>query len=72
MYELLLAFVLTSADGARVMTVEAHEQLLRFFGLFGLTADGALFLGGAVIIAVLLVCMSLSGLRGDCSRKSAA
>jgi hypothetical protein len=52
-YELGLALVLRSDRG--VVTNYAHEMLLRFFEQFGLSAAGGLYLGGVVIIVVLLV-----------------
>jgi hypothetical protein len=54
-YELGLVVLLRSEQG--VLTNQAHEQLLRFFDMFGLsaaTAAGALHLGGVAIIVVLL------------------
>ena len=52
-YELGLALVLRSDRG--VVTNYAHEMLLRFFEQFGLGAAGGLYLGGVVIVVVLLV-----------------
>jgi membrane protease YdiL (CAAX protease family) len=52
-YEAGLALLLRSGDG--VLTNKAHETILRFFEIFGLPAGGGLFLGGALIIVVLLV-----------------
>ncbi len=52
-YELGLALLLRSGDG--VLTNKAHETLLQFFDVFGITARGGLYLGGAAIVVVLLV-----------------
>ncbi len=52
-YELGLAWVLRSSDG--VLTNKAHETFLRFFEVFGINVAGGLYLGGALIIVVLLV-----------------
>ncbi len=52
-YELGLALLLRSGDG--VLTNKAHETLLQFFDVFGITAKGGLYLGGAAIVVVLLV-----------------
>jgi hypothetical protein len=52
-YEIGLALVLRSEQG--VLTIRAHETLLDFFRIFGLSAHGGLFLGGAAIVVVLLV-----------------
>ena len=52
-YEVGLALLLRSSEG--VLTNKAHETLLRFFEAFGLPASGGLYLGGAVIVVVLLV-----------------
>jgi hypothetical protein len=52
-YEVGLALVLRSSEG--VLTNKAHETVLQFFDTFGLPASGGLFLGGAVIVVVLLV-----------------
>jgi membrane protease YdiL (CAAX protease family) len=52
-YEVGLALLLRSSEG--VLTNKAHETLLQFFDLFGLPASGGLYLGGAVIVVVLLV-----------------
>ncbi|MBT8486591.1 MAG: CPBP family intramembrane metalloprotease [Phycisphaerales bacterium] len=54
-YELCLAVVLPSGDGADILTVQAHRSLLWFFGVFGIAPTGGLFLGG-VVIAVVLLC----------------
>jgi hypothetical protein len=54
-YEVCLALVLPAADGRHVSTVEAHRSLLLFFGSFGIAPNGGLYLGGAVIVVVLLV-----------------
>ncbi len=51
-YEIGLAILLRTRDG--VLTNKAHETLLAFFDAFGINASGGLFLGGAVIVAVLL------------------
>lgn len=52
-YELGLALVLRSEAG--VLTNKAHESLLHFFDAFGVSATGSLYLGGVVIIVVLLI-----------------
>jgi len=52
-YELGLALVLRSEQG--VLTNKAHESLLHFFDAFGVNAEGSLYLGGIVIIVVLLL-----------------
>ncbi len=52
-YEFGLALVLRSETG--VLTNKAHESLLHFFSSFGVSAEGSLYLGGIVIIVVLLV-----------------
>jgi hypothetical protein len=52
-YEAGLALLLRSSEG--VLTNKAHETVLRFFDVFGLPASGGLYLGGAVIVVVLLV-----------------
>lgn len=55
-YELALAFVLRS--GPKVLSVRAHEALLEFFHTFGVGEDGSrygLYLGGIVILVVLLI-----------------
>ncbi|MHC4993343.1 MAG: CPBP family glutamic-type intramembrane protease [Planctomycetota bacterium] len=52
-YEAGLAWVLRTDSG--VVTNKAHESLLRFFEVMGVNAAGGLFLGGIVIIVVLLV-----------------
>jgi hypothetical protein len=52
-YELGLALVLRSDAG--VLTNKAHETLLRFFAAFGVTPTGSLYLGGVVIVVVLLL-----------------
>jgi hypothetical protein len=57
-YEIGLAVLLRSGDG--VLTNKAHETILRFFEIFGLPASGGLFLGGALIIVVLLVWHALT------------
>jgi membrane protease YdiL (CAAX protease family) len=52
-YEAGLALLLRSREG--VLTNKAHETILHFFQIFGVPASGGLFLGGALIIVVLLV-----------------
>lgn len=52
-YEIGLAFFLPTDEG--VLTNKAHETLLRFFDTFGITAGGGLYLGGIVLVVVLLV-----------------
>ncbi len=52
-YEIGLAFALRSSEG--VLTNKAHVTLLRFFDTFGISAGGGLYLGGAVLVVVLLV-----------------
>ncbi|MEE8155851.1 MAG: CPBP family intramembrane glutamic endopeptidase [Phycisphaerales bacterium] len=52
-YEIGLAFALRSSQG--VLTNKAHVTLLRFFDTFGISAGGGLYLGGAVLVVVLLV-----------------
>ncbi len=52
-YEIGLAFALRSSEG--VLTNKAHETLLHFFDTFGISAGGGLYLGGAVLVVVLLV-----------------
>jgi len=52
-YELGLALVLRSEHG--VLTNKAHETLLQFFASVGVSAEGSLYLGGIVIIVVLLL-----------------
>ncbi len=52
-YEIGLAFALQSSEG--VLTNKAHVTLLRFFDTFGISAGGGLYLGGAVLVVVLLV-----------------
>jgi hypothetical protein len=54
-YELCLALVLPADDGQHVNTVEAHKTLLAFFRAFGIAPTGGLYLGGLVIVVVLLV-----------------
>ena len=53
-YEIALAFFLPTGEGV-VITVKAHQTLLRFFDTFGITAGGGLYLGGAALIVVLLI-----------------
>ena len=57
-YEVGLALLLRSSEG--VLTNKAHETIVQFFDVFGLTATGGLYLGGAVIVVVLLVWHMLS------------
>jgi hypothetical protein len=51
-YEAGLAWVLRTDEG--VITNKAHETLLRFFETMGVPAAGGLYLGGLVIVVVLL------------------
>lgn len=53
-YEIGLAFFLPTGEGV-VITVKAHQTLLRFFDTFGITAGGGLYLGGAALVLVLLI-----------------
>ncbi len=53
-YELGLALLLRSDDGV-VVTNKAHESLLMFFSAFGVSPAGSLYIGGLVIVVVLLV-----------------
>ncbi|MCP3902479.1 MAG: CPBP family intramembrane metalloprotease [Planctomycetes bacterium] len=53
-YELCLALLLPAADGRSVNTVLAHKSLLQFFSAFGVADAGGLFLGGIVIVVVML------------------
>ena len=52
-YEFGLALVLRSEQG--VLTNKAHESLLQFFSTLGVGAESSLYLGGIVIIVVLLL-----------------
>ena len=52
-YEACLGLLLPSEEG--VLTNKAHETLLKFFDVFGLSVAGGLYLGGAAIVVVLLV-----------------
>jgi hypothetical protein len=52
-YELCLVFVLTSEQG--VLTNLAHKTLLGFFEAFGIPVAGGLYLGGVLIVVVLLI-----------------
>ena len=52
-YELGLALLLRSDQG--VLTNKAHETLLVFFDRLGVPAAGGLYLGGVVIVVVMLV-----------------
>lgn len=54
-YELCLALLLRSTDGSQVNTVEAHRGLIRFFASFGIQPAGGLYMGGLVIVIVLVV-----------------
>ncbi|MDY7109453.1 MAG: CPBP family intramembrane glutamic endopeptidase [Planctomycetota bacterium] len=54
-YELCLALLLPTEDRAHVNTVEAHRRLLDFFAQLGVARTGGLYLGGLVIVLVLLV-----------------
>lgn len=53
LYEVCLALVLR--DGLQTNTVEAHAQLVKFFALFGIAPGGGLFLGGVVLVVILVV-----------------
>ena len=53
-YELGLAMVLQTDDGT-VLSNVAHVTLLRFFDTLGIEALNGLYLGGIVIVVVLLV-----------------
>lgn len=53
-YELCLALLLQTGDGLRVNTVEAHKTLLTFFTALGVAPTGGLYLGGIVMLVVLL------------------
>ena len=52
-YELGLALLLRSETG--VLTITAHQWILTFFNLFGVGTTGCLYLGGILIIVVLLL-----------------
>lgn len=52
-YELCLVFVLASEQG--VLTNLAHKTLLGFFEAFGIPVASGLYLGGVLIVVVLLV-----------------
>jgi membrane protease YdiL (CAAX protease family) len=52
-YEAGLAWILRTEQG--VLTNKAHETLLIFFESMGVPAAGGLYLGGLVIVVVLLV-----------------
>ncbi len=52
-YELGLALLLRSDQG--VLTNKAHETLLGFFDRLGVPAAGGLYLGGVVIVVVMLI-----------------
>jgi len=54
-YEICLAMLLPTKDGLGVNTVLAHKSLLQFFDAFGVGDAGGLFLGGLVIVLVLLI-----------------
>ena len=54
-YELCLALLLPTEDRQHVNTVEAHRRLLDFFAHLGVARTGGLYLGGLVLVAVLLV-----------------
>jgi hypothetical protein len=54
-YEICLALLLPTEDRQHVNTVEAHRRLLDFFAQLGVPRTGGLFLGGLVIILVLLI-----------------
>lgn len=53
LYELGLVFVLQTEDG-KVLSNVAHVTLLQFFNLLGIEALSGLYLGGIVIVVVLL------------------
>jgi hypothetical protein len=53
-YEVCLALLLRTGDGRGVHTVLAHKGLLAFFDAFGVAESRGLYLGGLVIVAVLL------------------
>jgi hypothetical protein len=52
-YEVGLAWVLRSDRG--VITNKAHETLLQFFQIMGVNEVGGLYLGGVVIVVVLVI-----------------
>lgn len=52
-FEVGLAVVLRRDEG--IVTIRAHEALITFFGFFDIPVAQGLFLGGFVVIAVLLV-----------------
>lgn len=52
-YEAALVLMLRSDQGT--ITTKAHETLLNFFAAFGIPVQGSLFIGGVVIIVVLLL-----------------
>lgn len=51
-YEISMVFLLRSERG--VLTNKAHETLLNFFAAFGIPVEGSLYLGGVVVVVVLL------------------
>lgn len=53
LYEVGLALILRTERG--VLTNKAHETLLTFFDAMGVSAAGGLYLGGLVIVVVLLI-----------------
>jgi membrane protease YdiL (CAAX protease family) len=52
-FEIGLMVILRGDDG--IVTIRAHEALITFFGFFDIPVTQALFLGGFVVIAILLV-----------------
>lgn len=52
-YEIGLVLLLKSDHG--VLTNKAHETLLQFFGAFGVAPSSGFYLGGIVVVVVLLV-----------------
>jgi hypothetical protein len=58
LYEAALAWLLRSDSG--VLTNKAHESLLRFFAALGVPALGGLYVGGLLVVVVLLTWHVLS------------
>lgn len=52
-YEIALILLLRSGD--RVITNNAHKSLLEFFRAFGIEPESGFYLGGIVVVVVLLV-----------------